>query len=73
MQGNYHTWKKCALDALYATEKYQSMSSVEREQADMKVAEDYKMHWDADLIAAAEQWKSLNRISNNKSNDKSNQ
>jgi len=71
IQRNHRARKKRALDALHATEKYESMSSAEREQADTKVAVDCEMRRDADLVAAAEQWKSLNRISDDESNDKS--
>jgi len=72
IQCNHRERKKRVLDALYATEKYHSMNSVEIEQADMKVTMDCEMRRDADLMAAAEQWKSLNRISDDETNDKSN-
>ena len=72
IQRNHRVRKKRALDALHATDKYKSMSSAEREQADTRVITDCETRRNADLAAAAREWKRLNRISDNKSEGESN-
>jgi len=72
IQRNHRVRKKRALDALHATDKYKSMTSAEREQADTTVIMDCDARRDTDLAAAARQWKRLNQGSDDKSNDDSN-
>ena len=55
IQRNHRVRKKCALDALHATDKYKSMSSAEREQADTKVITDCETRRNVDFAAAAHQ------------------
>jgi len=55
IQCNHRIRKKRTLDALHATDKYKSMSSAERKQADKRVIMDCETHRDADLAAAAEE------------------
>ena len=69
---NHCIRKKHALDALHATNKYKSMTSAVREQADTTVIIDYKTHRDADLAAVAWQWKHLNLISDHSNDDSQN-
>ena len=63
IQRNHHARKKHALDALHATEGYRTMSSALKEHANAKVTAESETHRDADFEAIAEQWKALNRIS----------
>jgi len=72
IQYNHRVRKKLALDALHATDKYKSMSLAEREQADTRVIMDCETLRNADLAAAAREWKRLNQISDNKSEGESN-
>ena len=71
IQRNHRARKKCALDELHATEKYKRMSSAAREGADTKIIRDCGTRRDAELVAAAQQWKHLNRISDDESKDES--
>ena len=72
IQRNHRVRKKRGLDALHATDKYKSMTSAEREQADTTVIMDCETRRNTDLAAAARQWKHLNQSSDDKSNDNSN-
>ena len=69
---NHRARKKHALDALHATEKYKGMNSAEREDADAKVNVDFEVRRDADLQAAAQDWKAINDISDDKDSDEDN-
>ena len=69
IQRNHRVRRKRALDALHATDKYKSMTSAQREQADTTVITDCETRRDAELAAAARQWKRLNWISDDETNE----
>jgi hypothetical protein len=71
IQRNHRARKKRALDALHATEGYRTMTSSEKEDANAKVTVELETRRDVDLEAAAEQWKVLNRISDDHMDDHS--